>query len=186
MDTFWTFVTALATATLIFVLSSVVGVKLERRRDEAGVERPKRARRISPVRTAVGLAVLVYAAALGAGLLILGGAWIALGAAVALAGLGGGIAIFKTGRELPPPPTAPDGPKHAGPAYFWHCRLPARMLGLGRTLAIAFVAPAGAVALLIAEQWEPGHLRRARRVQLDHAAQGQARERPATRAVPAR
>jgi hypothetical protein len=80
MDAVWVFVTVLALAISVFAFSAVVGTKVERWRDDAGIDPPGRSRRVSTARSAAGLACTIFGSAVGAGFVILGGWWIAVGA----------------------------------------------------------------------------------------------------------
>jgi hypothetical protein len=153
VDAVWAFVTALATATLIYVFSVVTGAKVERWRDEAGIDPPRRFRRISTARTAAGMALVIYGGGLATGFFILGGPWLVAGAVVLVGGLVAGIVVLKRGPELPAPPAPAPGPSHAGLAYVWHCWLPATMLDFGRVLVFAVIAPVGTAVMLMLGKW---------------------------------
>ncbi len=151
------FVTVAATGLVIVLLTLVLGVRLERWGDEAGIER--KGRRISTARSTVMLVLLFGGASFGTGFLILGGAWIALGAVLIVGGFVSGVVVAKTGPERPaPPPPSADIVRHEGLAYLWRCRLPQQLRDNGRAVGMAVVAPPGAVVLLVFGRWLPAAL----------------------------
>ncbi len=154
VETVYIALTVLGTGAVIALFSVLVGTRLDRWGDVHGVTRPRRFRRISPARSAVGLGVLIMGASVGTVGLLVGGAWIAAGVFVIVGSLVGGIVILMTGATRPPPPPPSDLPaRYDGLAYLWHCRLPAFALDGNRILGAAVTGPPITVVLLVFGKW---------------------------------
>ncbi len=131
MEAVYIALTVLGTGAFIALFSVIVGARMDNWMDVHGVERPKRHRRVSTARATVGMLLVIMGGSVGTVGLLLGGAWIAVGAVVILGSLVGGIAILKTGETRPLPPVPADLPaRYAGFAYFWHCALPRFMISI--------------------------------------------------------